>query len=85
MTLGFPTLPIKILACIPIDRYKKIVTICVTDTCLQIPLAGARGLRSRCHGDSPAAHSLHDDRQAGNNITTRINQNRIVNRGISII
>jgi hypothetical protein len=32
MTLGFPTLPIKILACIPIDRYKKIGTICVKDT-----------------------------------------------------
>jgi hypothetical protein len=24
MTLGFPTIPKKILACIPIDRYKKI-------------------------------------------------------------
>jgi hypothetical protein len=29
MTLGFPTLLIKILACIPIDRYKKIGTIYV--------------------------------------------------------
>jgi hypothetical protein len=38
MTLGFPTLPTKILACIPIDRYKKIGTIYVKDTCLQIPL-----------------------------------------------
>jgi hypothetical protein len=35
MTLGFPTLPIKILACIPMDRYKKIGTICVEDTCLK--------------------------------------------------
>jgi hypothetical protein len=34
MTLGFPTLLIKILACILIDRYKKIGTICVNDTCL---------------------------------------------------
>jgi hypothetical protein len=34
MTLGFTTLPIKILACIPIDRYKKIVTICIKNTCL---------------------------------------------------
>jgi hypothetical protein len=30
MTLGFPT----ILACIPIDRYKKIGTICIKDICL---------------------------------------------------
>jgi hypothetical protein len=34
MTLGFPTLPIKILACNPIDRYKKIGTICIKGTCL---------------------------------------------------
>jgi hypothetical protein len=34
MTLGFPTLLIKILACIPIDRYKKIGIICVKGTCL---------------------------------------------------
>jgi hypothetical protein len=34
MTLGFPTLMIKILACILIDRYKKIGIICVKDTCL---------------------------------------------------
>jgi hypothetical protein len=34
MTLGFPTLLIKILACIPINRYKKIGTICIKDTCL---------------------------------------------------
>jgi hypothetical protein len=33
MTLGFPILSIKILACIPTDRYKKIGTICVKDTC----------------------------------------------------
>jgi hypothetical protein len=32
MTLGFPTLLIKILACILIDRYKKISTIYVKDT-----------------------------------------------------
>jgi hypothetical protein len=61
MTLGFPTLPIKILACISIDRYKKIGTICVKNTCLQIPLVAARGL-----GNSLAARSLRDDRQAGN-------------------
>jgi hypothetical protein len=85
MTLGFPTLPIKILACIPIDRYNKIGTICIKDTCLQIPLAAARGFRSRYLGNSPASRSLRDDRQAENNNTTRINQNRIVNRGISII
>jgi hypothetical protein len=66
MTLGFPTLSIKILACTPIDRYKKIGTICVKDTLLRIPLAVARGLRSRCLGNSPAARFLHDDRQAGN-------------------
>jgi hypothetical protein len=34
MTLGFPTLLIKILACISIDRYKKIGTIFIKDTCL---------------------------------------------------
>jgi hypothetical protein len=61
MTLGFLTLPIKILACIPIDRYKKIGTICVKDTWLQILLAAARGLRSRHLGNSPVAHSLRDD------------------------
>jgi hypothetical protein len=38
MTLGFPTLLIKILACIPMDRYKKIGTICVKDTCLKFRL-----------------------------------------------
>jgi hypothetical protein len=43
MTLGFPTLLIKILACIPIDRYKKIGTICIKDTCLRIMLTAARG------------------------------------------
>jgi hypothetical protein len=86
MTLGFPTLLIKkILACIPIDRYKKIGIICVKDTCLRIPLVAARGLQSRCLGSSPAARSLRDDRQVENNNTTRINQNRIVNREISII
>jgi hypothetical protein len=65
----------KILACIPIDRYKKIGTICIKDTCLRIPLAAARGLQSRCLGNSLAARSLRDDRQARNNNTTRINQN----------
>jgi hypothetical protein len=85
MTLGFPTILIKILACIPINRYKKIGTICVKDTCLRIPLAAARGLQIRCLGSSPEARSLRDDQQAGNNNTTRINQNRIVNREISII
>jgi hypothetical protein len=43
MTLGFPTLMIKILACIPIVRYKKISTICVKDTCLRISLAVFKG------------------------------------------
>jgi hypothetical protein len=62
MTLGFPTLLIKILACIPTDRYKKIGTICVKDTCLRIPLAAARGPQSRCLGSSLAARSLHNDR-----------------------
>jgi hypothetical protein len=85
MTLGFPTLLIKILAYIPIDRYKKIGTICIKDTCLRIPLAAARGLRNQYLGNSPTAHSLRDGRQARNNNTTRINQNRIVNRGVSII
>jgi hypothetical protein len=86
MTLGVPTLPIKkILAYNPIDRYKKIGTICIKDPCLRILPGAARGLQSRCHGNSPAAHSLRDDQQAGNNNTTRINQNRIVNEGILII
>jgi hypothetical protein len=39
MTLGFPTLLIKIQACIPIDRYKKIGTICVKHTFPRILLA----------------------------------------------
>jgi hypothetical protein len=34
MALGFPTILIKILACIPIDRYKKIGIICIKDTFL---------------------------------------------------
>jgi hypothetical protein len=80
MTLEYPTLLIKILACIPIDRYKKIGTICIKDTCLRISLAAARGLQRRGLGNSPPARSLRDDRQARNNNTTRINQNRIVNR-----
>jgi hypothetical protein len=61
MTLGFSTLLIKILACIPIDRNKKIGTIYAKDTCVRIPLAAARGHRSRCLGSSLAARSLHDD------------------------
>jgi hypothetical protein len=66
MTLGFPTLLIKILACIPIDRYKKIGTIYIKDTCLRILLAIAQGLQSRCLGNSPSARFLCDDRQAEN-------------------
>jgi hypothetical protein len=66
MILGFPTLPIKILACIHIDRYKKIGTMFIKDTCLQIPFAAARDLQCRCPGNSPVAHSLRHDRQAGN-------------------
>jgi hypothetical protein len=41
MTLGFPTILATILACIPIDRYKKMGTTCIKDTCLQILLAPA--------------------------------------------
>jgi hypothetical protein len=81
MTLGIPTLPIKILARIPIDRYKKIGTICVKDTCLRIPLVAARDLQNRGLGNSPAARSLRDDQLAKNINTTRINQNRTTNRG----
>jgi hypothetical protein len=44
MTLGFPTLLIKILACIPIHRYKKIGTICVKDTCLAAQTAQSLAL-----------------------------------------
>jgi hypothetical protein len=44
MTLGFPTLLIKILACIPIDRYKKIGTICIKDTCLAAQRLALEGL-----------------------------------------
>jgi hypothetical protein len=44
MTLGFLTLLIKILACIPIDRYKKIGTICVSDTCLAAQTAQSLAL-----------------------------------------
>jgi hypothetical protein len=69
MTLGLPTLPIKdkkILACIPIDRYKKIGTICVKDTCLRISLAAARGLRNRCLRNSLSARSLCNNLQVGN-------------------
>jgi hypothetical protein len=45
MTLGFPTLLIKILACIPIDRYKKIGTICIKDTCLAAQTAQSLALK----------------------------------------
>jgi hypothetical protein len=85
MTLGFPTLLIKILACIPINRYKKIGTICFKDTFFRIPLAATRSPQSQCLGSSLAARSLHDDRQARNNNIIRINQNSIANRRISII
>jgi hypothetical protein len=61
MTLGFSTLLIKILGCIPIDRYKKIGTICIKDTFLQIPLAAAQDLQSQGLANSLAAHSLRDD------------------------
>jgi hypothetical protein len=44
MTLGFPTLLIKILACIPIDRYKKIGTISIKDTCLAAQTAQSLAL-----------------------------------------
>ncbi len=73
MILGFPTFLKKILACIPIDRYKKIGTICVKDTCLQIPLA-ALDLQTRGLGNSPRARSLLKDRQARNKQDNKINQ-----------
>jgi hypothetical protein len=44
MTLGFPTLLIKKLACIPIDRYKKIGTISIKDTCLAAQTAQSLAL-----------------------------------------
>jgi hypothetical protein len=44
MTLGFPTLLIKILACISIDRYKKIGTIFIKDTCLAAQSLALEGL-----------------------------------------
>jgi hypothetical protein len=44
MTLGFPTLLIKILACIPIDRYKKIGIICAKDSCLAAQSLALEGL-----------------------------------------
>jgi hypothetical protein len=44
MTLGFPTLSIKVLACIPIDRYKKIGTICIKDTYLTTQSLAFEGL-----------------------------------------
>jgi hypothetical protein len=81
MTLGFQTLPIKILACIPKDRYKKIGTIYVKDTCLQIPFAA-----TRCLGSSSVARSLLDDWQARNKQENKKNKsNRTANRGILII
>jgi hypothetical protein len=61
MTLGFLTHLIKIVACIPVDRYKKIGTICIKDTCLQVPLATARYLQSRGPVNSPTARSLRND------------------------
>jgi hypothetical protein len=44
MTLEFSTLLIKILACIPIDRYKKVGTICIKDTCLAAQTAQSLAL-----------------------------------------
>jgi hypothetical protein len=44
MTFGFPTLLIKILASIPIDRYKKIGTICIKDTYLAAQTAQSLAL-----------------------------------------
>jgi hypothetical protein len=85
MTLGLPTISTTILACIPIDRYRKIGTICVKDTCLQILLAAAQDLQSRGLGNSLAACSLHDDQQAGNKQYNKNKSNKIANRGISII
>jgi hypothetical protein len=82
MTLGFPTILVAILAYIPIDRYKKIGTICIKDTCLQILLATARDIQSQCLGSSPVARSLRDDRQAGNKQYTQHKPNRIAYRGI---
>jgi hypothetical protein len=62
MTLGFPTLLIKVVACVPRDRYKEIGIICAKDTGHRIPLAAAQGPRSRCLGNSLAARSLCDNR-----------------------
>jgi hypothetical protein len=79
--LGFLTPPIKILACIHIDRYKKIGTICIKDTCLRIHLVAARGLRSRYLGNSLAARSLRDDRLAGNKQENINKKSRVENSG----
>jgi hypothetical protein len=84
MTLGFPTILTKILALIPIDRYRKIGIICVKDSCLQIPLTAAQDLQSRGLGNSLTTCSLHDDRQAENKQYTQNKSNRIANRTISI-
>jgi hypothetical protein len=61
MTLGFQTILTKILACIPIYRYKKIGTICINDTCLQIPLATARDHQNQSLESSPVAHPQIDE------------------------
>jgi hypothetical protein len=42
-------------------QIQEIGTICVKDTCLQIPLAAAQALQSGCLGNSLAARSLRDD------------------------
>jgi hypothetical protein len=55
---------------------QEIGTTCVKDTCLKIPLAAARGLRSRGLGNTPSACSLLDDRQAGNKQYTQNKSNR---------
>jgi hypothetical protein len=51
----------------------------------RLSLVDARGLRSRCLGNSSPAHSLLDDWQAENKQYTQNKSNRIANRGISII
>jgi hypothetical protein len=61
-TQGVQYLP----ACNPIDRIEGIGTICIKDTCLDIPLAASQGLQSRCLESSSVAGSLINDRYAKN-------------------
>jgi hypothetical protein len=56
----------QLLACNPIDGYMKRYNM-HKDTCLQIPLAATRDFQNRGLGNSLAARSLRDDRQAKNN------------------